>query len=179
MKRFIVRKLIVDERNELFDAQGMKYLEFPSDFSRVREFAALVLASCPEQFKEGKLLEQQLSEIIKNGIKHGNRSDPAKRLRVWYDLRKRARFIVEDEGEGFQGLDEWNDFYRTRQRALYDEDFDTFLSLASYRGPHSDETDGGNSLIAALEFWNGGMIFNEAKNKVGVVRWFANGSAEG
>jgi hypothetical protein len=177
VKRFIVRKLIVDERNELFDAQGMRYVEFPSDFSKVREFTTLVLADCPEQFKEGNLLEQQLSEIIKNGIKHGNRCDPSKRLRVWYDLRKRARFIVEDEGEGFRELDDWNEFFQRRQKALFDEDFDAFLALASYRGPKSDETDGGNSLVAALEYWNGGMIFNKAKNKVGVVRWFAHGSA--
>ena len=177
MKRFIARKLIVDERNELFYAQGMRYVEFPSDFSRIREFTSLVLAECPESFREGNLLEQQLSEIIKNGIKHGNRNDPLKRLRVWYDLRKRARFIVEDEGEGFIELDQWNEFFQERQKALFDEDFDAFLSLASYRGPKSDETDGGNSLIAALEYWNGGMIFNEARNKVGVVRWYARGSA--
>jgi hypothetical protein len=179
MKRLIVRKLIVDDRNELFDAQGMKCLEFPSDFSKVREYTALVLASCPEQFKEGNLLEQQLSEIIKNGIKHGNRNDPSKRLRVWYDLRKRARFIVEDEGEGFRELEAWNEFFHKRQKALFDEDFDQFLALASYRGPRSDDTDGGNSLIAALEYWNGGMIFNETKNKIGVVRWFTRGSTEG
>ncbi len=177
MKRLIVRKLIVDERNELFDAQGVRLAIFPSDFSRVREFTAQVLADCPEPFKEGNLLEQQLSEIIKNGIKHGNRCEPGKSLRVWYDLRKRARFIVEDEGEGFTDLDKWNEFFRKRQTALFEEDFDAFLGLASYRGPRSDEDDGGNSLIAALEYWNGGMIFNDARNKVGVVRWYSSGSA--
>jgi hypothetical protein len=176
MRTLIVRKLIVDERNELFDAQGMRRLEFSSDFERVREYAALVLTDCPESFKEGKLLEQQLSEIIKNGIKHGNRCDPAKRLRVWFDFRKRVRFIVEDEGEGFKELDAWNDFYRRRQEALFREDIDAFLSLASYRGPRSDDDDGGNSLVAALEYWNGGMIYNGARNKVGVVRWFSGGS---
>jgi len=176
MKRLIIRKLIVDERNELFDAQGMRYVEFSSDFSRIREYAAAVLAGCPEAFREGNLLEQQLSEIIKNGIKHGNRGDPSKRLRVWYDLRKRARFIIEDAGEGFSELEAWNEFYRKRQTALFEEDFDTFLSLASYQSPRSDETDGGNSLVAALEYWNGGMIYNAARNKVGVVRWFTGGS---
>jgi serine/threonine-protein kinase RsbW len=177
MKRLIIRKLIVDDRNELFDAQGMRYAEFPSDYSRIRIFTAQIMSECPLAFKEGNLLEQQLSEIIKNGIKHGNRNDPAKRIRIWYDLRKRARFIVEDEGEGFAELDAWNDFFRKRQTALFEEDFDAFLALASYRGPKSDEDDGGNSLIAALEYWNGGMIFNDARNKVGVVRWFAGGSA--
>jgi hypothetical protein len=31
-------------------------------------------------------------------------------------------------------------------------------------------------LIAALEFWNGGIIYNNVKNKIGVVRWFTHGS---
>lgn len=176
MKSFIIRKLIVDDRNELFDAQGMRFVEFGSDFGRIREYAATILRDCPPAFLEGNLLEQQLSEIIKNGIKHGNRGDKSKRLRIWYDLRNRARFIVEDEGAGFSDLDAWNEFYRKRQTALYEEDFDTFLSLASYRGPRSDDTDGGNSLVAALEYWNGGMIYNAARNKVGVVRWFSGGS---
>lgn len=175
MTSFVVRKLIVDEHNELFDAQGMRYAEFPSDYGRIRDYAAAVLVDCPEAFLEDGLLEQQLSEIIKNGIKHGNGSDPAKKLRVWFDLRKRARFIVEDEGEGFTDLDAWNDFYRRRQLALYRQDFDEFLELASYRGPKSGPDDGGNSLFAALDYWNGGMIYNAAKNKVGVVRWFGSG----
>lgn len=178
-KPLIVRKLIVDERNELFDARAMRSLEFVSDFSRIREYAAVILEPCPDAFKEGSLLEQQLSEIIKNGIKHGNRCDPSKRLRVWFDFRKRVRFIVEDEGGGFAGLDDWNDFYRRRQEALHNQDLDAFLALASYRGPRSDDSDGGNSLIAALEYWNGGMIYNEARNKVGVVRWYTGGSAHG
>ncbi|MDR1315323.1 MAG: ATP-binding protein [Spirochaetales bacterium] len=176
MKNIIIRKLIVDENNELFDAQGMKYLEFESNFSRIREYSAVILESCPQQFLEGGLLEQQLSEIIKNGIKHGNQNDVSKKLKVWYDLRNRVRFIIEDEGRGFAQLEAWNDFYRRRQEALYNNDFDLFLQLAAYRGPHSDQFDGGSSLIAALEFWNGGMVYNEAKNKVGVVRWFSNGS---
>lgn len=175
MTSFVVRKLIVDEHNELFDAQGMRYAEFPSEYGRIRDYAAAVLADCPEAFLEDGLLEQQLSEIIKNGIKHGNGSDPAKKLRVWFDLRKRARFIVEDEGEGFTNLDSWNDFYRRRQLALYRQDFDEFLELASYRGPKSGPDDGGNSLFAALDYWNGGMIYNAARNKVGVVRWFGSG----
>jgi hypothetical protein len=177
LSQLIVRSLIIDDHNELFDAQGMRCAEFPSDYSRIREFTALVLADCPEAFREGNLLEQQLSEIIKNGIKHGNRCDPGKLLRVWYDLRKRARFIVEDEGEGFKELEAWNDFYRRRQTALHFERFDEFLDLASYRGERSSPEDGGNSLVAAMEYWNGGIIYNEARNKVGVVRWFNRGSA--
>ena len=176
MNRFIAKKLIVDEHNEIFDARGMKHVEFRSEPSLIREYCAFILKECSKEFQEGNLLEQQLSELIKNGIKHGNKCDTNKKIKIWYDLRKRVRFIVEDEGEGFTRLEEWNEFYRRRQEALYKQDFDMFLNLASYRGPDSDETDGGNSLIAALEFWNGGMVYNEAKNKVGVVRWFHRGS---
>lgn len=172
----VIRKLIVDERNELFDAQGMKYVEFASEYEKIRDYAVWVLREAPEEFREGKLLEQQLSEIIKNGIKHGNRSDPHRKIRIWYDLRKRARFIVEDEGDGFSELDKWNEFFRERQTALYNQDFMRFMNLASYRGPRSTDEDGGNSLIAALEYWNGGMIYNAKRNKVGVVRWF-NGAS--
>lgn len=175
---FICRKLIVDEHNELFDAQGMQYLELDSDLSRVRDYARLILKDCPKDFREGTLLEQQLSEILKNGIKHGNRCQPNKFLKVWFDLRKRVRFIVEDQGSGFAQLETWNEYYRKRQLALHENRFEDFLSLASYRGPHSDETDGGNSLIAALEYWNGGMIYNTRRNKVGVVRWFSAGSGQ-
>lgn len=175
----IIRKLIVDDHNELFDARGMQYREFASDLMMVRKYAARILEDCPRMFREDGLLEQQLSEIIKNGIKHGNRCDPAKKLRVWFDLRKRARFIVEDEGEGFINLEDWNEFFAQRQIALYHEDFDRFLELASYRGPRSTEEDGGNSLIAALEYWNGGMIYSAGRNKVGVVRWFTGGSETG
>jgi len=173
---FIPRKLIVDDNNELFDARSMKYLEFPSDFSRIREYTGIVLTEAPASFLEGNLLHQQLSEIIKNGIKHGNKKNTNKKIKIWFDFRKRARFIIEDEGAGFTNLDEWNDFFYKRQQSLYVGDFDTFLQLANYRGPNSDSTDGGNSLIAALEYWNGGMIYNQKRNKVGVVRWFSGGS---
>ena len=173
MSIFIARKLIVDDGNELFSAQGMKYVEYPSDLSKVREYATEILRDCPPMFLEENLLEMQLSELIKNAVKHGNHCDLSKTVRVWYDLRNRVRFIVEDEGEGFTRIEEWNEFFVKRQKALYEQDFDTFLQLANYRGPNSDETDGGNSLITALEYWNGGIVYNGKKNKVGVIRWFS------
>jgi hypothetical protein len=173
---FIPRKLLVDGRNQLFDARGMKEFRFRGDYSMVRAYAKEVLADCPPEFRDGTLLEQQVSELIKNGIKHGNRKDPAKTLTVWCDTRRRVRLIVEDEGEGFVDLDRWNEFYEERQRALFERRFDDFLSLASWRGPRSEEEDGGNSIIAALEYWNGGMIYNDRRNKVGVMRWYSRGT---
>ncbi|OHD62923.1 MAG: ATP-binding protein [Spirochaetes bacterium GWF1_41_5] len=169
------RKLIVDEYNDLFDIEGLEYIELSSDFPKIREYTMSIVNQAPEDFKEGNLLEQQISEIIKNGIKHGNKNNAQKKLKIWYSFKKRVRFIAEDEGDGFQNLDEWNIFFMNRQKALAENDFDTFVQLANYRSKSSDESDGGNSLIAALEYWNGGMIWNQKKNKIGVIRWFTNG----
>ncbi len=172
----IYKKLIVDEYNDLFDKEGLTYVEFPSEYNKVRIYTEDVLKSCPDNFREGNLLHQQVSEIIKNAIKHGNQCDPGKKIKVWYSFQKRVRLIVEDEGEGFISLEAWNDFYRKRQEAIEKGDFDTYLNMASYRSSNSDESDGGNSLMAALEYWNGGMVYNRKKNKVGVIRWYTGGS---
>jgi len=172
----IYKKLIVDEYNDLFDTEGLEYTEFPSDYDKIRKFTLVITTQAPDAFKEGNLLEQQVSEIIKNAIKHGNKRDISKKVKIWYSFKKRVRFIVEDEGAGFQNLDKWNEFFKARQDALFNNDFEKFIELANYRGPNSDDSDGGNSLIAALEYWNGGMIWNGKKNKIGVIRWFTSGS---
>ncbi|MEJ7708563.1 MAG: ATP-binding protein [Pyrinomonadaceae bacterium] len=43
-----------------------------------------------------------LDEAFVNAVKHGNRSDPTKLVRITADLSaKEARFTIEDEGDGF------------------------------------------------------------------------------
>ena len=43
-----------------------------------------------------------LDEAFVNAVKHGNRQDPNKLVRITADLSsKEARFSIEDEGEGF------------------------------------------------------------------------------
>lgn len=43
-----------------------------------------------------------LDEAFVNAVKHGNKNDPAKLVRISADLSpKEARFTIEDEGEGF------------------------------------------------------------------------------
>lgn len=43
-----------------------------------------------------------LDEAFVNAVKHGNRQDPSKLVRITADLSAReARFTIEDEGEGF------------------------------------------------------------------------------
>ena len=44
-----------------------------------------------------------LDEAFVNAVKHGNRNDPGKLVRITADLSpKEARFTIEDEGEGFR-----------------------------------------------------------------------------
>jgi hypothetical protein len=42
----------------------------------------------------------------------------------------------------------------------------------SYRTEKSDELDGGNALFAALEYWNGGLVFDEKRTSVAVHKVF-------
>ena len=166
------KKLIVDENHILFNTHGMYYKEFPSDLRQVRFYTVFIVQRAPEKFREVNLLEQQLSEIIKNAIKHGNKNEIDKKVRVWYDFNKRAKIIVEDEGKGFKQLEEWNKFNQTRNKCFEEHDFDNMEKYVSFRSKDADEADGGNALFAGLEYWNGGMIYNKVKNKVCVVRYF-------
>ncbi len=70
------KKIIVDESNKLFDKKGMFHKNFVSDFRQIRYFTLLVVQKAPPEIKEINLLEQQISEIIKNAVKHGNHNDP-------------------------------------------------------------------------------------------------------
>jgi hypothetical protein len=163
----------VDENSPLFDKTGMLHKEFPSDFRQIRYFTLLIVQSAPPDIKEINLLEQQISEIIKNAVKHGNLCDPAKKVRVWYDFSpEHAHLIVEDEGEGFKNLEKWNEFNRKRQIALEGNDFVALAEYVSFRGEKADDNDGGNALFAALEYWNGGFVFNTKRNCVSMLKHF-------
>ncbi len=167
-------KLIqVDGDSPLFDTSDMFYKEFPSDFRQIRYFTLLIVQKAPVEIKELNLLEQQISEVIKNAVKHGNKCDPAKRVKVWYKFTpEEARIIVEDEGPGFSGIEEWNDFNRHRMECVLADDYLELAQYVSYRTEHSDESDGGNALFAAVEYWNGGYVFTEARNCVAAQKIF-------
>ncbi|MDR2028655.1 MAG: ATP-binding protein [Treponema sp.] len=163
----------IDESSPLFSKTGMRYKEFPSDYRRIRYYTMLIVQSAPPKIKEFNLLEQQISEIIKNAIKHGNKSDPAKKIRVWYNFSEDlARVIVEDEGEGFKDLENWNEFNRKRLECIYSQNFEELADYISFRTIDSDTIDGGNALFAALEYWNGGFVFNEKRNAVAMKKMF-------
>ncbi len=166
-----IKELRADGSDPLFDKTNMLYKEFPSDFRQIRYFTLLIVQSAPLEIKEINLLEQQISEIIKNAVKHGNDCDLNKKVRVWYSFSStHAHLIVEDEGSGFKDLDKWNDFNRKRLECLYQQDFEHLGSFVSFRTSKSDEQDGGNALFAALEYWNGGFVYNEKRNGVAMLK---------
>ncbi|MGC8870338.1 MAG: hypothetical protein ACP5PT_04525, partial [Brevinematia bacterium] len=62
-----VRQLIVvSDSHEVFKTDGMHYVEFRSDINRLREYAMFIVKDAPELYREANLLEQQVSELIKN-----------------------------------------------------------------------------------------------------------------
>ncbi|MBI4979231.1 MAG: ATP-binding protein [Spirochaetes bacterium] len=165
------KKLLVDEQNKLFDTKGMFYKEFASDINQIRFFTVLITKNAIEDLKEKNLLEQQVSEIVKNAVLHGNKCDKSKKVRVWYNSDKKMfRLIVEDEGDGFQDLEKWNTFLSNRMDAFESGDPEKMMEYVAWRTEKSGPNDGGNSLFAAVEYWNGGIVYNNKKNKVAVAR---------
>jgi serine/threonine-protein kinase RsbW len=168
-----IQEIQIDPLSNLFDRSAMLYKEFPSDFRQIRYFTLLIVQSAPPEIKELNLLEQQISEIIKNAVKHGNKKDIAKKVRVWYSFSsEEARLVVEDEGEGFKDLERWNDFNRKRLRCLHEQNFEELGDYVSFKTEGSDDYDGGNALFAALEYWNGGFVYNAKRNGVGMRKLF-------
>lgn len=167
-------ELRVDENNKLFDKTNMFYKKFASDPRQIRYYALVIVQKAPSEIQEINLLEQQISELLKNAVKHGNHGDPAKSVHVWFYFSKdEARLIVEDEGEGFKDLEKWNAFNKERIRILAARDFDALDQFVSFRTARSDEHDGGNALFAAMEYWDEGMVYNNKRNAVAVGKRFA------
>jgi hypothetical protein len=168
-----IKTIRVDQNSPLFDRTGMLYKEFPSDYRQIRYFTLLIVQSAPLEIKEINLLEQQISEVIKNAVKHGNECKVEKKTRVWYSFDStHAHLIVEDEGQGFKDMEKWNDFNRKRLEILSAQDFERLAEYVSFRTLRSDDNDGGNALFAALEYWDGGFVFNDARNAVGMLKLF-------
>lgn len=172
--------ILTDGSHPLFDRGGMFYKEFPSDYRQVRFFSMLIVQKAPPEIREINLLEQQISELVKNAVRHGNKKDPSKKVRVWASFSgTHAHVIVEDEGPGFRNLDQWNDFNRRRNECFRENNYDELEKYFSYRTSESDENDGGNALFAALEYWDGGVVFNDKRNAIAVYKHFGSSRRPG
>ncbi len=166
-----LRGILQDDSHPLFEKKGMYHKDFNLDLKKVRYLSQIIVQKAPAVIREINLLEQQVSEIIKNAVRHGNRNNPNKKVKIWFSFdEKTAHLIVEDEGEGFREIDTWNDFYRKKQAAFESHDFEEMLKYVSFRTRESTEDDGGNALFAAVEFWNEGVVFNRSGNAVAVKR---------
>ncbi len=165
--------IVIDGSHDLFNKVGMIPAEFPSDFKRIRYFTNLIAQRAPSEIKDINILEQQISEIIKNAVKHGNKSDPSKKVKVWFSFSKfHAHLIVQDEGTGFREIEKWNEFYRKRKECFETHNFEEMEKYLIYRSSISDENDGGNAMFAAVEYWNCGVVFTEQRSCVAVRRDF-------
>lgn len=168
-----IKELRSDENDPLFAKDNMLVKTFPSDFRQIRYFTLLIVQSAPMEIRELNLLEQQISEVIKNAVKHGNHCDINKKVTVWYSFSPtHAHIIVQDEGEGFKDLEKWNEFNRKRIDCLRSQNFEDLANYVSFRTAKSDEQDGGNALFAALEYWNGGFVYNGKRNAVAMLKMF-------
>lgn len=171
-----IKQIRVNGADPLFDTEDLYHKTFYIDLSQVRRLSNLIAQEAPKHVQEINMLEQQISEIIKNGVRHGNQNDKTKALKVWFRFNdQEARLIVEDEGEGFQNIDEWNEFYRKKIECYRNHDFEEMMNYLAFRTEHSTELDGGNAMFAAIEYWNGGLVFNDARNAVAVRRIFREG----
>lgn len=167
------KKLIIEDNHDILNKDGMFFKEFPSDFRQIRYFTLLIVQKAPPEIKEINLLEQQISEIIKNAVKHGNKNNPDKKIKVWYSFSKNhARLIVEDEGDGFKDLEKWNNFNQKRVKCFQEQNFEELGKYVAFTTKNSDENDGGNAMFAAVEYWDDGVVFTKKKNCIGVSKTF-------
>lgn len=165
------RGIIQNADHRLFDKKGMYHKDFNLDLKKVRYLSQIIVQKAPKEIHEINLLEQQISEIIKNAVRHGNKNNPNKKVKIWFSFSTRhAHLIVEDEGEGFHYIDQWNEFFHHKQEAFESQDFEEMVKYVSFATPESNESDGGNALFAAVEFWNEGVVFNDRGNAVAVRR---------
>lgn len=167
-------KLIVDHTHSCWNTENMFYLEFFSDIYSNRRYTKKILSNAPDNMLETWLLEQQINELISNAIIHGNKKKEHLLVKVHYNFHPIAKIIVEDEGEGFVNLEEWNQFNLERNKVFLEKDMKKMIKYACFKTKTQNllHIDGGNSLFAAVEYWNKGMIYNQQKNKVCAMRDF-------
>ncbi len=168
-------EILISDDHALMSREGMNFTVLPSDYRQIRYFTLMLVQRTRPKSDERLLLEQQVSEILKNAIKHGNGCDPAKEIKVWYRFNAtEARLIVEDEGPGFKDIEKWNLFNKKRQEYIDKEDFVALMSYASWRTRESDKYDGGNAMFAALEYWDLGVVYTQRRNTVAVGKGFTD-----
>jgi serine/threonine-protein kinase RsbW len=84
------------------DSQGVRWLQSTADAPRILQAVAGEMAAAGYIEDDVFAVCLGLNEALLNGIQHGNRGDPAKRVRVSYHVNaERVLAEVDDEGPGF------------------------------------------------------------------------------
>ncbi len=129
-------------------------VEFCSCLNRARTVECEILDACKlHQFAEEDLfaIKLALEEALVNAVKHGNKLDPEKIVRIQYRVSNhRADIVVEDQGGGFDPA------------ALPDPTTDENLEMASGRG------------ILLMRYYMSSVVFNPQGNKVTLTKFNDN-----
>jgi serine/threonine-protein kinase RsbW len=167
-------QLTINEHHTLFNREGLKYMYIQLlNLEKIRKASAAIVLEARGEIKETNMLEHQIYEILYNAYKHGNKGKMWKSIKVWYYICSTyAHIIVQDEGKGFKKLEEWNDFYRQRMNYFKNRDFTKLKKYLSFKTEKSSSSDKGIALFSAIEYWNGGIVFNNKRNTVAVKRIF-------
>ena len=104
-KTLVFKLQRIDAAQKSSDVREKIDLELPSDLSLMNAVLEYLLDRVAKlgliQIEQSNLFVA-LDEAFVNAVKHGNRNDPGKLLRVTAELSAReAIFTVEDEGDGF------------------------------------------------------------------------------
>lgn len=121
-------------------------VEFASSLEKAREVEGQILRSCEKhRYNEADLfaIKLALEEALVNAVKHGNKLDPAKHVKVQYHVtNRRTDIVIEDQGNGFNPGE------------LPDPTSDCNLEMCSGRG------------ILLMRAYMSSVVFNPAGNKV-------------
>ncbi len=171
--------LLANDQDPCWNIEKMQFVQYNSDYKKIREYAKYVMEyALDENYQDIKVLEEQITELIKNAIIHGNDCFLEKKVKIYFLFEKKlAKIIVEDEGEGFQGIEKWNRFNRKREKIFHDDKAPMNLKIKylAYKeedkeGDKEEELKNGNHLFSAVSYWNQGFFFSQKRNKVCAIR---------
>lgn len=129
-------------------------VEFCSCMHKARTVECEILEACRQhRFEEGDLfaIKLALEEALVNAVKHGNKLDPEKRVRIQYRVADhRADITIEDQGPGFNPA------------CLPDPTAEENLEMTSGRG------------ILLMRAYMSSVVFNPQGNKVTLTKFNEN-----
>ena len=126
-------------------------VDFPSSLETAQCLEEQILQRCRDCFFSDHdifAMKLALEEALVNAVKHGNRLDPAKHVRVQYRVTTdRADVAIEDEGPGFNPAE------------LPDPTLDENLEATHGRG------------ILLMRAYMSNVVFNPAGNRVTLTKF--------